>query len=177
MRYARVLLANCPRETTQLFVDYYTGEYRPRTQVEVTSDEPQAQTSGALQSLAALLPLSYMKVGGKLKAEAVAAAEPAEEPVIPPVPEYAIPKPRTAFSAFVDHPQEFVVFLEALVKKEDLPDDDKADIFTTLFEMYLDVANRQKDSAEKAMWETKAKKLIEGTNVGAHGRFALSIHL
>lgn len=175
MRYARVLLANCPREATQFFVDYYTGQYRPRTQVEVTSDEPQAQTGGALQSLAALLPLSYMKVGGRPRTEAVEATEPAEEPAIPPGPDYTVPKPRTAFSAFVDHPREFVVFLEALVKKDDLRDDDKGDLFTALFEMYLDTANRQKDPAEKATWETKAKNLIEGTNVGADGQSMLII--
>ncbi|MCB7372742.1 hypothetical protein LI003_22885, partial [Bacteroides caccae] len=29
MKYARVLLANCPEQTTKLFIIYYTGKYKP----------------------------------------------------------------------------------------------------------------------------------------------------
>lgn len=43
MKYARVLLENCPKEATQLFVDYFTGHYRPKKDV-VT--EPAAQQPG-----------------------------------------------------------------------------------------------------------------------------------
>lgn len=82
-----------------------------------------------------------------------------------PVPAYPIPKPRTAFSAFVDHPQEFIRFLESLVKMENLKKEDKVDLYTTLFEMYLDSASHKKDTVEKQEWENKAKKLIEGKNV------------
>jgi hypothetical protein len=76
-----------------------------------------------------------------------------------------IPKPRTAFSAFVDHPKEFIDFLETLVQQPDLKQDAKVDLFTTLFEMYLDTAKRKKDAGERQEWETKAKKLIEGKDV------------
>jgi hypothetical protein len=90
-----------------------------------------------------------------------AAAEESQEDV--PL-EYDIPKPRTAFSAFVDHPQEFISFLEALVQQPDLKEA-KVDLFTTLFEMYLDTAKGKKDTTEKQEWESKAKKLIEGKDV------------
>lgn len=165
MKYARVLLAHCPEQTTELFKAYYTGQYRPRTVVE-PPPEPQAQPTSTVQSLAGLLPLRYVTGGSGTSAQppapeaAIAEETPAEE-----APKYEIPKPRTAFSAFVDHPQEFIDFLEILVQQPDLVEDAKIDLFTTLFEMYLDTAKGKKDAASKQEWENKAKKLIEGKDV------------
>lgn len=118
MKYARVILGHCPQPTTQLFIEYYTGQFR----------SPEIK--------------------------------PEESP-----PDYKIPKPRTAFSSFVDHPQEFITFLEALIKYPDLKEEDKIDLYTTLFEMYLDTASKKKDVSEKQEWEGKAKKLIQGKDV------------
>ncbi|OJJ37660.1 hypothetical protein ASPWEDRAFT_106703 [Aspergillus wentii DTO 134E9] len=165
MKYARVLLANCPHRTTELFIDYYTGQYRPRTEVVEIPSEPQAQPSSTVQNLAAFLPLSLINVGGSVKPETPEIPIETENKGDESPPDYQIPKPRTAFSAFVDHPQEFTVFLEALVKQDGLKVDDKVDLFTTLFEMYLDTANRVKDKAEKGEWQNKAKKLIEGKDI------------
>lgn len=165
MKYARVLLTHCPEQTTEFFKTYYAGQYRPRTQVEMAA-EPQAQPSSTLQSLAGILPLRYMTGGSGLHAPAtVSETVTKEEPATDPLPEYEIPKPRTAFSAFVDHPQEFIDFLETLGQQSGLTKEAKVDLFTTLFEMYLDTAKRQKDAAEKHEWETKAKNLIEGKDV------------
>ncbi|EAW06717.1 tethering complex subunit PEP5 [Aspergillus clavatus NRRL 1] len=164
MKYARVLLANCPEETTELFMEYYKGQYRPRTQVESPA-EPQVQPTSTLQSLAGFLPLSLINAGPGRKTEPVEETADEEELKVEPTPTYRIPTPRTAFSAFVGHPQQFITFLESLIGLEDLKEADKVDIYTTLFEMYLDTANRQKDSAEKEEWESKAKKLIEGKDI------------
>ncbi|OJJ44927.1 hypothetical protein ASPZODRAFT_134352 [Penicilliopsis zonata CBS 506.65] len=168
MKYARVLLAHCPEETTHLFIDYYTGQYQPKTQVVEDPEEPQVETAGggAMQSLAALIPLPLMNSGLGGKITSTEAANPAkEEPEEVLAPDYQTPKPRTAFSAFVDNPQEFITFLEALIKQKDLREGDRVDLFTTLFEMYLDTANRKRDGTEKKEWETKAKKLIEGKDI------------
>ncbi|KAJ5537223.1 hypothetical protein N7513_010409 [Penicillium frequentans] len=165
MKYARVLLTHCPEQTTEFFKTYYAGQYRPRTQVEMPA-EPQAQPSSTLQSLAGILPLRYMTGGSGLQAPAtVSETVTKEEPIKEPVPEYEIPKPRTAFSAFVDHPKEFIDFLETLGQQSGLTKEAKIDLFTTLFEMYLDTAKRVKDATEKQEWETKAKKLIEGEDI------------
>jgi hypothetical protein len=166
MKYARVLLAHCPVRTAELFKVYYSGQYKPRTEVE-TSSEPQAQTMSTVQSLAALLPLRYMNVGGgtQSQAEPTENAETNGDQTEDSGPDYLIPKPRTAFSAFVDHPKEFIDFLETLVQKPDLTNEAKVDLFTTLFEMYLDTAKGKKDASEKQEWETKAKNLIEGKDV------------
>lgn len=161
MKYSRVLLANSPQRTMELFIEYYTGKYQPRTKVQSPA-EPQAQATSTVQSLAAFLPLPYVNVG-RGKAEVSAREEEEDKTVTPP--SYQVPKPRTAFSSFVDHPQEFITFLEALIKQEDVKEDDKVDLFTTLFEMYLDTASKKRDASEKVEWENKAKRLIEGKDV------------
>lgn len=163
MKYARVLLGHCPRETTQLFIDYYTGRYRPKKEAELPV-KTETQSGSAVQNLAALLPLPYVGTGGT-KAQPSEAQVTSEEKSLDVTPTYEIPKPRTAFSAFVDHPDEFITFLEALIKQESLKKEDKIDLYTTLFEMYLDTAKRKKDASERQEWENKAKKLIEGKDV------------
>ncbi|KAL4898134.1 hypothetical protein BDV59DRAFT_166260 [Aspergillus ambiguus] len=163
MKYARVLLSNCPQQATELFIEYYKGEYKPRTEVE-SPPEPQAQSGSTLQSLAAFLPLPLMNASAG-KSEAVETQSTQEDKLDDATPQYQPPKPRTAFSAFVGHPQEFIAFLEALIDKETLKEDDKVDLYTTLFEMYLDASSREKYAAEKQAWEHKAKRLIEGKDI------------
>ncbi|KAK1147772.1 Vacuolar protein sorting-associated protein 11 [Aspergillus melleus] len=163
MKYARVLLSNCPQRTTDFFIEYYKGQFKPRTEVELPA-EPQAQSGSTLQNLAAFLPLSLMSTNGT-RADAVETAPTAPEETAEQTPEYQVPKPRTAFSAFVGHPQEFIAFLEALISQDNVKKDDKVDLYTTLFEMYLDTANRKKGAGEKEEWETKAKQLIEGKDI------------
>jgi hypothetical protein len=81
-----------------------------------------------------------------------------------PPPVYDIPKPRTAFSAFVDHPDEFINFLESCIAAEKIAEADKADLYSTLFEMYLHCASGKKDE-ERRLWENRAKSLIETKKV------------
>ncbi|KAE8152892.1 hypothetical protein BDV25DRAFT_150347 [Aspergillus avenaceus] len=164
MKYARVLLSNCPQRTTELFIDYYKGKYKPITEVQAPP-EPQAQSTSTLQSLAAFLPLSLMNSGAGTRQVAAEPAAETEEQVPDASLEYQIPKPRTAFSAFVGHPEQFITFLEALIEQDNLKQEDKVDLYTTLFEMYLDTASRKKDVSEKQEWESRAKKLIEGKDI------------
>ncbi|KAL2799861.1 hypothetical protein BJX66DRAFT_230630 [Aspergillus keveii] len=164
MKYSRVLLSNCPSTTTELFIAYYKGEYEPRTQQVEAPTEPQAQSNNPLQNLAAFLPLPLLRAGTNANVQR-ADVQPVLEESEQRTPNYQIPKPRTAFSAFVGHPQEFITFLEALISKEGFKQEDKVDLYTTLFEMYLNAAGRQKDATEKRQWQNKAKKLIEGKDI------------
>lgn len=166
MKYARVLLEHCSRDATQMFIEYYTGEYRPKKEQNITIAAPSQGGSIGLAAFASLNPLSYRQTASP----ATAGNQPlngmegdeTEEPAL----EYEIPKPRTAFSAFVDHSEEFIVFLEACTKQDHIGDQDKVDLYTTLFEMYLDTANRNSGS-EKLQWESKARKLIDDKQVSA----------
>ncbi|KAK9237765.1 hypothetical protein V1525DRAFT_403283 [Lipomyces kononenkoae] len=79
--------------------------------------------------------------------------------------DYKIPKPRTAFATFVDRPEELIVFLEACIAHHRVVGgqaSDEADLYTTLFEMYLQRAEASATEDEKHKWEEKAKVLITG---------------
>ncbi|KAH8731080.1 hypothetical protein GQ44DRAFT_755857 [Phaeosphaeriaceae sp. PMI808] len=178
MKYATVLLQHIPKDTTQLFIDYYTGSFRPKKDAIVIPNAPSSGgigmglgvASSAVQNLAALLPLPYMNTNALSSAplseqkSTMSQAQIVETTTDEPAPEYKVPKPRIAFSAFVDHSQDFIVFLEACIASENLREDDKVDLYTTLFEMYLHTASSKKD-AERQEWENKAKTLIEGRDI------------
>ena len=78
---------------------------------------------------------------------------------------YDVPKPRDAFSSFVDHTNEFITFLEACIESDGVKED-KSDLYTTLFEMYLQKASSDSGN-DKQEWEAKAKKLVEKYHVGS----------
>lgn len=180
-KYARVLIEHCPKDATQLFVDYYTGRYRPRfpvIQVEdsegnVSSGGVVAGAANAVQNLTNFLPLPYMNTSSTdtpgtpsnnnkvVDGGARVITNPDEEPIS----KYTPPAPRTAFSSFIDHPDEFIVFLEACLSDKDLKDSDRTDLYTTLFEMYLHKSNEKKGEQHKEEWESKARKLIEGQEI------------
>ena len=169
MRYARVLLEHCSEDTRQLFIDYYTGQYRPKRDIiKPDTTVVQGSASSAIQSLASFLPLPYLNAG-----TATSSGVPKDEPSQGAPKEtqedeqsiqYSVPKPRTAFSSFVDHPDDFIVFLEACSQGGKMEEEESVDLYTTLFEMYLHKAN-EKRGEEREMWEAKAKKLIEGGDV------------
>lgn len=166
MKYACVLLEHCSKDTTQIMIDYYTGQYRTRRDQPVVI-APATGTVG-LASFANFIPLPYRQrelaspgtvenksIDGQVGAESVSTDSPLE---------YKIPRPRTAFSAYVDHPDEFVIFLEALLTQSHIEEADKSDLYTALFEMYLEIASH-KSGTEKVDWESKARKLIDSNQV------------
>ena len=172
MKYARVLLEHCPEDTTQVFIDYYTGQYRPKKDLpQPVQPVPQSGAAAAVQNLASFIPLPYRQSPGVLSPPAqgnpqamLSDADVAAAEALGPPREYDLPKPRTAFSAFIDHPSEFIVFLEACLGQETIDDSDKTDLCTALFEIYLETANAKKGD-EKGGWEAKAKALVDGKDV------------
>lgn len=178
MKYARVLLEHCPEDTTQVFVDYYTGQYRPKKDAPLPSIQV-SQGYGAVNAvsnLTSFIPLPYRQTGTNASpatagnqdlalsdADAVG-ADATQQP-----PEYDVPKPRTAFSSFVDHPDNFIAFLEACLRQENLNKSDKVDLYTTLFEMYLETA-KSKKGEDKGVWESKARRLIDDKDVSIVNR-------
>lgn len=178
-KYARVLIENCPEEATWLFVEYYTGKYRPhKIRGPIPGEAPSSGgfasgAASAVQNLTNYLPFPYMGTAsgttatpgtpGNATQSTNNGALPLGEEDHPP-PKYTVPAPRTAFSSFIDHPDEFITFLEACLEEEDLKVSDRTDLYTTLFEMYLYKAGEKKGH-HREEWEGKAKKLIEGEHV------------
>ena len=172
-KYGTVLLEHCPADTTRIFVDYYTGRFRPKKDVVIVTPiaEPQHNMNfavSAVQNLASLLPLPYMsanandKTAGTEQNTLTRVVESTNDDE--PAAKYDVPKPRGAFSAFVDHPDEFVKFLEACIEADALNESDRIDVYTTLFEMYLHNANGSQGN-DKMEWEKKAKELVESKTV------------
>jgi vacuolar protein sorting-associated protein 11 len=175
MKYAGVLIQHCPKEATQLFVDYYTGKYRPKIQRPPTAEAESLEAGGttgfaagaasAVQNLTSLLPLPYVSGTGpgtpSASAKTPAGESEVSVPELAPPQDYTTPTPRTAFSSFIDHPDEFILFLEACLKEPSLSESDQKDLYTTLFEMYLYQAKSKKGAANREEWEAKAKALIE----------------
>jgi len=174
MKYARVLIEHCPKEATQLFIDYYTGHFTPRIDLPAPTIQPTTNggfvvgAANAVQNLGNLLPLPYMNTNS-------VTAQQAAKPTVGDLavnrevvaPKYAPPRPRTAFSSFIDHPDEFIVFLEACLKDESVSEADRTDIYTTLFEMYLHKSNEKKgDDQHREEWERRAKALIDSKPQG-----------
>ncbi|TQN70843.1 Vacuolar protein sorting-associated protein 11-like protein, partial [Colletotrichum shisoi] len=180
-KYARVLIENCPKDATSVFVDYYTGKYRPRLHLVPIEDNGETVVGGgmvagaasAVQNLSNFLPLPYMNTSslqspstpGNGTTAINGDAQIIMNPEDIPAPKYTPPPPRTAFSSFIDHPDEFIVFLEACLEERGLKESDKTDLYTTLFEMYLHKSNEKKGEQHREEWENKAKKLIEGEDI------------
>jgi tetratricopeptide (TPR) repeat protein len=177
MKYGTVLLEHCPDDTTQLFIDYFTGNFRPKKDAVIVQETTTTQEGGgfankaqsAVQNLAALIPLPYMNASASQSPASGDATKTTVNQVVETTTEddfveYDVPKPRVAFSAFVDHPDQFIVFLEACIDSEGVNPEEKTDLYTTLFEMYLHKASTT-ESSEKSEFESKARKLIESKNV------------
>ena len=178
MKYARVLLEHCSKETTDLFIEYFTGRYEPKKDDIVPEAVAAVQQHGyaagavnAVQNLKDLLPLPYMNTPAIASpatqgniTTTVSGGNVTENVIQLSAPKYTAPQPRTAFSSFVDHPDQFIFFLEACLLEEDLKERDKIDLYTTLFEMYLHKSNEKK-GAYREDWEAKAKKLIEAKDI------------
>ena len=159
-------------------MDYYTGKYKPKrsplpaVDADVSTPGFAAGAANAVHNLSNLLPLPYMNQSAGSGSGTPANGRPTlgdgsivlDEDNFP-APEYTPPPPRTAFSSFIDHPDEFIIFLEACLEEKELKSADRTDLYTTLFEMYLYKARQKKIQHAKEEWEAKAKKLIEGEHV------------
>lgn len=188
IQYSRSLLDRYPMETTGLLIKLFTGKYVPKPLESTIKDDEEVRldtenpiAAPVVQSYRAFL--NYMSSGlgtGLVNGFATASATDAEHPngngetplheVEPneqsgfntPQPTYQPPRPRLIFSVFLEHPSEFVVFLEACLESYDEfegNEKDKVDLLSTLFEMYLNLANRCEDERERKQWQLKAKEL------------------
>ncbi|KAI6244613.1 Vacuolar protein sorting-associated protein 11 [Erysiphe necator] len=163
MKYAKILLEKCPEKTTQFFILYFTGRFCSKKKeltpgIQTYQPGYAAGAVNAVQSLKDILPLPYMNTSGPTETivNADSIKKPPNESLMP---SYSIPPIRTIFSCFVDNPNELIEFLEACLEQRSLKESDKADLYTTLFEMYLHKSHGNDDDRE--VWESKARKLLE----------------
>lgn len=170
IQHSRQLLKVLPVDTTALLISIFTGRFVPVHQ-EITISPPKAEPDVA-SALAAPVLHSYRAFvnylanrGGEepsQDAESDSKSSHSGNSTIPPGPTYQPPRPRLIFSSFVDHPYEFVIFLEACIERyHEFGADDKSkmDLISTLFEMYLTLGTKATNEEDRKHWEAKAKEL------------------
>ena len=172
-----------PEETTDLFITYYSGRYVPVKEQElIKATSPPPSISGALSSFrdaaditkyVQYLPYMTDKPKSSVTSPPSSGRNISTPTIRPapttsatetsaPIPQYQPPRPRAAFSIFVDFPECFIRFLEVMMEDEKFAsrdDKDINDICTTLFEAYLR-QSRLGTKEERTMWEEKAKSLL-----------------
>lgn len=179
------LLDKLPNETTQLLIDVFTGSYQAEAalsdQISTASSsfEKSSSHSKASGSLNHPLLTSYKQfvafMGGKgtsfKEDTSSTTSSTVGTAIIPKNPTYLPPRPRIIFKCFVNHPHEFVIFLEACVESYNKfggKESDKKDLLITLYEMYLSLAREKPDGKADAdhersvrNWEGKAVSLLK----------------
>lgn len=169
--HSRLLLDQFPMETTLVLIQLFTGKFIPEKEStgldnsdKETQDTRSTLTTPVVQSYRAFV--NYMTLSGLRETSSTSTAEENGADVeIESGPTYQPPRPRLIFASFVNHPNEFVIFLEACIEFYDdqgVNPKDMADLVSTLFEMYLNLARQFSESSEKRKeWQQKAKKLTD----------------
>lgn len=179
---SRVLLNKFPNETTQLLINLFTGKYVPKTEDEEKQIVKDLDSQADSAYIAAPVLQSYRAFVNYMSLAAAAEDETAskQEQVLQK-PTYQPPRPRLIFSSFVDHPNEFVIFLEACLEAyEEFSgnEKDRTDILSTLYEMYLESSKNVETPEAKREWEEKAKALaVESSSALDPNTILLLSHL
>ncbi|KAG7861421.1 hypothetical protein KL919_002155 [Ogataea angusta] len=144
-------LDSLPNECNLLLIDVFTGKYSPEPEFDLEDLAVAPNTNANHPILTSYKQfVAFMNLADN------------EEPQVTQ-PTYLPPRPRIIFQSFVDHPNEFVIFLEACIESYDKfggDEKDKKDIMVTLYEMYLTMS-KNGDDETKAKWQSKAKTLLE----------------
>lgn len=192
VQYSRVLLNMFPNETTQLLIYLFTGKYQPISELELNEEEKRKDESikekseespldNAYITAAAPVLQSYRAFVNYMSSVSLTSENEVLPAQAPKKPTYQPPRPRLIFSSFVDHPNEFVIFLEACLEAYEEysgNEKDRKDLLSTLYEMYLELSQHAEDKEAKHEWEEKAKNLaIESKNALDLNTILLLSHL
>lgn len=164
--FLKEFLDSMPLETTDLLIQVFTGTYEPQpsnslsevseeVEPEEEPEKPEPQSTGLLSYTAFLGYLSRRQNGDAEEGTVV-------ESNTPSGPTYQPPRPNLVFPCFIEHPKEFIVFLEACLDAFDKYQgdiSDRKDLLKTLLEEYL--AMSEDDPENKEDWLDKARSLMK----------------
>ncbi|AQZ17949.1 PEP5 (YMR231W) [Zygosaccharomyces parabailii] len=159
--FSKQLLDKCPNDTNILLIAVFTGKFK-RTEFanNLKDSEPTHELSDDLMtvfySYRTFLKYINNVTGGEAEVEARNSIAPTYHP----------PKASLIFNSFISKPFQFVVFLEACLEsyqRYEGSKEDKQVILTTLYDLYLTLANddipeRQND------WRSRATKVLKESN-------------
>ncbi|KAI5955067.1 vps11 [Candida jiufengensis] len=148
--HSKKLLDECPIETTELLINVFTGHYKPK-EVEANNEEgADIEKNVELTNYKSFL--KYLTLNSSEDKEI-------EEEITTTEPTYLPPKPNLIYSSFTNHPNEFVIFLEACIEAFDKYQGnimDKKEVLITLLEMYLSIYK----TTGNEEWLEKASDLV-----------------
>lgn len=161
--FLKDLLDCMPLETTELLINVFTGKYKPEESHTLFSVPEKRLESPDVNSLPKpeVSVSSYVAFLGYLAGPLRLGENAPEELPEETEPTYLPPRPSLVFSCFINHPKEFIVFLEACKETFDKFQgnvNDKKELLLTLFEMYLSMAKDEPSNEEE--WRSKAKELM-----------------
>ncbi|KAK6539802.1 hypothetical protein TWF694_009992 [Orbilia ellipsospora] len=155
MKWGRLLLDEMPKETTAIFIEYYSGKYIPREELSGDDSAVSQPASSGLQGYLSQFPYLGNPLSISLSATAAPEIKTPPTRIFP----YQPDAPQTVFSLFVDHPLEFLEFLEATSVDTNNPET-LLELRSTLFEMYLHHASQGKIETCEA-WREKAREMLK----------------
>lgn len=160
--FLKDLLDYMPLETTELLINVFTGKYKPEANhslfdESLSESSPQEGSKDLIHNAIS----SYTAFLGYLSRNVPQSAENSILETTDSEPTYLPPRPSLVFPCFVNHPREFVVFLEACMdtfEKYQGNTLDKKDLLITLFEMYLSMCKEEPEKTDE--WLEKARNLM-----------------
>lgn len=163
--FSKKLLEKLPNDTNVLLIDVFTGKFRPKV-YESKLVQSQAQSNEFLDDAMTVF-YSYKTFLNYINDKMMNSFEEHTNVDEESAPTYHPPKPSLIFSSFISKPFEFVVFLEACLEsyqRYEGSKEDKQIILTTLYDLYLSLANDDIPQRQ-ADWRTRAKKVLKESNV------------
>ncbi|KAG0671567.1 hypothetical protein C6P45_000399 [Maudiozyma exigua] len=160
--FSKTLLDVLPNDTIVLLIEVFTGKYVSQKYEYNTVGKKEKENKPNFRKIF----YSYTSFIDYMNNPPFSKSEAADDETENKEPTYHPPKPSIVFSSFLDKPFQFVVFLEACLdsyQRYEGFNEDKQIIFTTLYELYLRLA--EDDTIErKSEWRNKAKNILSESN-------------
>lgn len=166
IKFSKKLLDMIPNETNLLLIDLFTGKYQPSDydagKTNLKYKEGTAKEKNESEDSTPLVFYNYHSFFEYMLPSSASGASNSDQVSIHE-PTYHPPKPNLIFSSFVQKPFEFVVFLEACLetyKRFQGYDQDRQEILTTLYDIYLSLSEDDIDE-RKPEWKSKAEAVLK----------------
>lgn len=155
IKFSKLLLNHMPNQTNLLLIDLFTGKYKPK-------DYSKNDGKVVLEQKETEVFYNYSSFFEFMKPSSQSRADIHDNGSTDLKSTYHPPKPSLIFPSFVQNPFEFVVFLEACLesyKTFEGYEQDRQDILTTLYDMYLSLSEDDIEQ-RKSEWKQKAEFIL-----------------
>ena len=160
LTYSKKLLDYLPNDVNALLIAVFTGVYKPEVYVTSRKAEEKQQKTSDMENFNSIVfhtYTSFFQYSSKINEDQKQASLLSE-------PTYHPPRPSLIFTSFIHKPYEFVVFLEACLEaynKFKGFDNDKQDVLTNLYEVYLSLGEDDEVVERRESWKQKAVQIYK----------------